>query len=433
MSISYDTSVKSHKMLLEKLFKRGLVSKTDSAIEGILEFFRYAFFEQYPDQSDVEVARSIVDALVECLTSSDYRVVAVSAKILRNYINTYGEIPKDCIPKLIEALDKNVPTSASQIALTMGCIGCSKPDREVVERIGIIPIHDIDGWLCHNCAGGFIRSNNADYLVSHLVKHLNRPISRDRNRKVRWACAIALGEIAYTNPDSVLNALQPLRNIINEKGARDATVFALGCIGYTRPDLIEDYIQQFEKICSGGYTDISIACRSALKKIGMETNCLLNYTINGKKELDATMNIFFERMKQYDGRLVSESIFAIKDLAKKFPDEVVDILNKKIKSSTGFLEQNICLTFDTISKDLHYKMKETIPILVEHFTNRCYGYVSVDSSARTLTRIFKNHPEFIPKDLEDILITFLKYEKRTSVEHHTKLLLDEIRKHHIKT
>ena len=250
---------------------------------------------------------------------------------------------------------------------------------------------------------------------------------------VRRACAVALGEIAYTNPESVSNALQPLRKFIKEERARDGIIFALGCIGYTRPDLVEDFIQPFEKVCAGGYTEISMACRSALKKIGMETNCLINCTLNGKKELGATMNIFFERMKKYNERLVGESIFALRDLAKKFPDEVVNILNNKIKNSTGCLEQNICMTFDIISKELHYKMKETIPILVEHFTNRCYSYISVNSSARTLTRIFKNHPELIPKDLEDILITFLKYEKRASVVHHTKLLLDEIRNRCIDT
>ena len=428
-----DASVRSHKILLEKLFKKGLVPKTESVIEGLSEYFRYTFFEQYPDQSGVEVANSIVSALVDCLKSSDYKVVAVASRVLRDYMNTFGEIPTNCITMLIEALNTNVPTSASEVALTLGCIACSKPDREVVKEIGIIPIHDIDRSLCDNCAGGFMRIKNADYVVSHLIKNLNRPKSRDRNRKVRWACAIAIGEIAYTNPDSVRNALQPLRNSIKEERARDATIFALGCIGYTRPDLVEDFIQAFEKVCAGSYTEISMACRSALKKIGMETNCLLNCTLNGKKELEVTMNIFFERMRKYDGRLVGESISALKDLAKKFPDEVINILNKKINASTGCLEQNICMTFEIISKDLPYKLKETIPTLVERFTNRSYGYMSVNSSARTLTRIFEKYPELVPKELENILITFLKYEKRASVAHHTKLLLDEIRNRCIET
>lgn len=425
--------MRSHKILLEKLFKKGLVPKSESTIEGILEFFRYTFFEQYPDQSGVEVARSIVDALVDCLISSDYKVVAVASRILRDYVNTFEEIPTNCITKLIKALNTNVPTAAYQVALTLGCIGCSKPDREVIKETGIIPLHDIDLPLCHNCAGGFMRIKNADYVVPHLVKHLNRPLSKDRNRKVRWACAIALGEIAYTNPDSVLNALQVLRNIIKEERAKDATIFALGCIGYTRPDLVEDFIQPFEKVCAGGYVEISMACRSALKKIGMETNCLLNYTLNGKKDLDVTMNIFFERMKKYHGRLVSESIYGVRDLARKFPDEVIKILNKKLEGSTGFLNENICLATDLISEEFHYKMRETIPILIEHFRNRSYSYKSQNSSARALTRIFKNHPEFIPEDLEKILIMFLKYEKRDSVVHHAKLLLDEIRNRHIET
>jgi len=129
-----------------------------------------------------------------------------------------------------------------------------------------------------------------------------------------------------------------------------------------------------------------------------------------------------------NGRLVSESIFAVRDLARKFPDEVINILNKKLNASTGFLEHNLCIAVDLISEELHHKMKETIPILVERFTNRCYDYISLESSAKALTRIFRNHPEFIPEDLEQILTTFLKYEKRNSVVYHTKLLLDEIRK-----
>ena len=145
------------------------------------------------------------------------------------------------------------------------------------------------------------------------------------------------------------------------------------------------------------------------------------------------MNIFIERMKEYHGRLVSESIYAVKDLARKFPDEVINILNKKLEVSTGFLNESICTAIDLISEELHYKMRETIPILVEQFRNRSYSYKSLDSSARALARIFKNHPEFIPKDFEKILITFLKYEKRDSVLYYTKLLLDEIRRQSIET
>ena len=413
---------------MEKLFKRGLVPKTESIIEGLSEYFRYTFFEQYPDQSGVEVANSIIGALVDCLNSSDYRVVAVASRVLRDYMNTFGKIPANCITTLVDALNTNVSTSACQVALTLGCVACSKPDRKVIEEIGIIPIHDVDLPLCDNCAGGFMRIENADYVVAHLIKNLNRPKSRDRNRKVRRACAIAIGEIAYTNPDKVIDALQPLRDIINEKGGRDATIFALGCIGYTRPDLVEDLILPFQEVCAGGYTEISMACRSALKKIGMETNCLLNSTLEGRRELKATMNIFFERMKVYNGRLVSESIFAIRDLAREFLDEVIDILNKELNASTGFLEHSLCTAVDLLSEELHCKMRETVPILVGQFTNRRYDYTSLGSCARALTRIFGNHPKFIPEDLERILTTFLKYEKRTSVVYHVKLLLDEIRK-----
>ena len=159
----------------------------------------------------------------------------------------------------------------------------------------------------------------------------------------------------------------------------------------------------------------------------METNSLLNHSLSGKRDLETTVDIFFERMKKYDGRLVGESVFALKDLTIKFPEEVIGILNKKIKVSSGCLEQNICRTYDLISKEQPYKLKETMPILVEHFTNRSYGYISINSSASALIRILKNHPELIPKDLEEILITFLKYEKRDSVIHHAKLLLHEIK------
>ena len=77
----------------------------------------------------------------------------------------------------------------------------------------------------------------------------------------------------------------------------------------------------------------------------------INCTLNGKKELEVTMNIFFGRMKVYNGRLVSESIFAVRDLARKFPDEVINILNKKLNASTGFLEHNLCIAVDLISED----------------------------------------------------------------------------------
>jgi hypothetical protein len=424
--ISYDDSVISHKILFEKLFEKGLVPKTEPVIEGIMEFFRYTFFEQYPDQSGVDVARSMVDALVSVLMSSNYKVVAVASTVLRHYINTFDEIPTNCIQKLVEALDANVPTSASQVALTLGCIACSKPDIGVLKEI-IIPLHDIDFPLCHNCGGSFNRIENADCVVPHLMTHLNRPKSRDRSRKVRRACAIALGEIAYTNPESVLKAMQPLGKFIKEEKASDAIVFALGCIGYTRPDLVEDFVQKFEKASKVYYGNISMASRSAFKKIGMETNALLNSSITGKRDLETTVDIFFERMKKYDGRLVGESVFALKDLAIKFPEEVIDILNKKIKVSSGCLEQNICRTYSLISEYMPYKLKETIPILVEHFTNRSYGYISINSSASALIRILKNQPKLIPHDLEEILITFLKYEKRDSVIHHAKLLLTEIK------
>lgn len=348
---------------------------------------------------------------------------------MRNYINTFGEIPKNFISKLIEALESSkVATSAYQIALTIGCIGCSKPDREVIKEIGVIPLHDIDFSLCHNCSGGFMRIENADELIPTLVKNLNRPKYKDRNRKVRFACAIALGEIAYTNPKSVITTLQLLHNIINEEKGRKAVIFALGCIGYTRPDLIEKYSQQFEKVCNAGYTDISMACRSALKKIGKETNWLLNSTISNKKNLNTTMDIFFERMKKYKGRLVGESIYAIRELARKFPDEVITILNKKLENSTGFLHEGICIVIELISEEFHYKMKDTIPLLIALFENKFgHSYQSLDSSAAALTRIFSNHPELIPEDLEKILTIFMKYEKRNSVIYHTKILLEEIR------
>ena len=425
-----DESVKSHKILLEKLFKRGL-QKSENVIEALSEYFNHIFFEQYPNQSGAEIANSLVTALVECLRSSDYKVVCVASIVLRKYINKFGIIPPNCVSTLIEALNSsevNSATSASQLAFTLGCIGCSKPDTELVKELGIIPIHDIDRTLCHKCSGGFMRIENAKYVVPSLVDHLNRPISRDRSRLIRRACAIALGQIGFTNPTSVSNALPQLRKFIKEEKGMDGIIFALGCIGYTRPDLVDEYIQGFEKISRHYYGTISLASRSALKKIGMETNSLLKTTLAGKSDLETTTNILFERMKKYNGRLVAESIFAIKDLAKKFPDQIVAILNEKLKDSTGCLEQNICMTFELLSKDIPSKLKQTIPLLIEHFTNRCYTYVSINSSANALSRIFRNNPEFVPKDLEDILVTFLRYEKRPSVANHVQLLLDQIRK-----
>lgn len=425
-----DESVKSHKILLEKLFKKCL-PKSENIIEALSEYFYSIFLEQYPDQSGVEVANSLVNALVDCLKSSDYKVVCVASIVLRNYINKFGIVPPNCVSTLIEALNSkglNSATAASQLAFTLGCVACSKPDNEIVKELGIIPIHDVDVGLCHQCSGGFMRIENAESVVPTLVDHLNRPISRDRSRLVRRACAIALGQIAYTNPTCVSNVLPQFHKFIKEEKGRDGIIFTLGCIGYTRQDLVDEYIQDFEKISAHYYGTITLASRSALKKIGMETNSLVKNTLVGKKDLRTTTNILFERMQKYNGRLVGDSIYALEDLAKKFPDQIVSILNEKLKDSTGCLEQNICMTFDILSKDIPSKLKETIPLLIEHFTNKCYGYISVNSSASALSRIFSNNPELVPKDLEDILITFLKYEKRNSVSEHVQLLLDQIRK-----
>ena len=115
--------------------------------------------------------------------------------------------------------------------------------------------------------------------------------------------------------------------------------------------------------------------------------------------------------------------------ARKFPDEVIMILNKKLEDSTGFLHEGICIVIELISEEFHYKMRDTIPLLIDHFENRFgHSYQNLDSSATALTRIFSDHPELIPEDLEKILTIFMKYEKRNSVVFNTKILLDEIRK-----
>ena len=157
---------KSHKKLLEYLFKRGLSSKTDSVIEGLSEFFKYAFLNKHKNQSEFIIIKSLGDALVECLTSSEYKIVAIAYRVLRDYINSTYEIPNGCIQKLIEVLNTNVQTFASEAAFTLACIGCSKPDRNVLRQLSSDLFYAVDGWLCLKCRGGYIRVENAQYVVS---------------------------------------------------------------------------------------------------------------------------------------------------------------------------------------------------------------------------------------------------------------------------
>lgn len=402
---------RSYRNLLDCLFEKGLSPKTDSVLTGFTRFFN----ECHWNSSELSLANSLGNSLVECLTSPNYKIKAVSTVLLKKYINNIYEIPSNCIQRLIEVLDTTVPSSASQEALTLGCVGCTKPSGIVLHQLGIRSADDRDCGPCWKCNGGFFRREHTEDIVSSLISNLNRPISKDRKRKVRWACAIALGEIGYTNPEAVLEALTPLRKILSEKDGVDAVLFALGSIGYTRPDLVEDLMPSIQRVRSSTkyHHFIWFACDIALKKIGMETKCLLDYTLRGQRELDETLAIYFERMKDYEGGLVEESIDAIKELADRFPDKVINCLNQKICTihqnprRGRHLIQNLAITINELSEKFPEKMQETVPLLLEHFINNVYSYRTLNHSAIALKKIFRTHPEFIPNDIIEILNQFL--------------------------
>jgi hypothetical protein len=412
-SIPFEDLVMSHKTLLKKLFMEGLSPKTDVVIKGFSEFFKHEILEICPDESKVEVIKSLVFALIDCLASSDYKEVAVATIILRNYLNSGGEIPTILVPRLIEVLKTNVPTSAIQAALTLGCIGCSKPYQLELSDIGLISIHDLDAGLCHNCLGGFRRNKNAETVIQPLVDNLNRPVSRDRNRGVRWACAIALGEVAYRNSEATTKILQPLRNTIKENAARDAVIFALGCIGYTKPELVEDLIPKLRQVCDSGYNELSMVCRSALKKIGMQTDCLVSHLT--EENLKNTIEIFCERMSKYNAIMANESIFAFGELAKRFPDKTIGTLKEKLETShAGVLDQNLCSALGIIAQELPERRKEIVDILVTNFRYRETSFGVIENTSSVLAEIFSENPELIPPKLERALKSFIKYQKPNS-------------------
>jgi hypothetical protein len=420
----------NYRHLLECLFSNGLI-KSESLIKGLNKFFLDSYFDLMAGRkADFQISRSIGNGLVECLSSDDYKIVEVAAKVLREYINRTGEIPQNSIPALLEALTENVPTSATQVSFTLGCIGCTKPS------IALLPDsmlrRDIDIELCWDCSGGFIRKENSALIVPGLINGLQKPKSKDRSRKVRRACAIALGEIGYTYPESVYGALKPLKNCLKEELGRDGIIFALGSVGYTKPDLIEDLIPKFKFCTQQGYGSDTWACHNALKKIGMQTDSLVNYGLTGKKPLSDIMETLLGRMKVYEGSLASESIFAFSKLASKFPNEVISYLTSKLaklhddSTGSGFLSQNITITMAQLSKEIPGEMEETIPILIQHFIVRDPNYRTMDCTTIALKNIFKANPGLIPQGFVELLNDFLRNERRGSVVDNTKKLLQEV-------
>lgn len=116
--------------LLKHLFCKGLSPRTEAVIEGLSKFFTDSYYARIDDdQSNLAIAKSMGNGLVKCLNSSQYKVVEVAARVLRDYVNSVYEIPPDCIENLIGALNKTVPSSARQAAMTLGCLACSKPTQ----------------------------------------------------------------------------------------------------------------------------------------------------------------------------------------------------------------------------------------------------------------------------------------------------------------
>jgi hypothetical protein len=423
----------NYRNLLECLLAKGLKS-SEALIEGFRCFFIDSYFTAMNGhKDDFQVAKAIAESLVDCLSSENYRVIEVAAKILRDYINCTEEIPANSVSALLDALTKTVPTSAIQVAFTLGCIGCTKP------CLGLLPDssleHDIDMELCWKCSGGFMRTDSTANIVPNLVKGLFRSMSKDKSRKVRRACAIALGEIGYTRPELVSDALKPLRECLKEERGRDGVIFALGSIGYTRPELIEDLIEKIKACSQEGPIRDSWPCHNAMKKIGLDTGCLVNSCIVGKRSLNDTLDIFFSRMKKYEGGLVSQSIFAISELGNRFPQGTISCLNQKLaitqqkSEGTGWLSQNLVITMAKISESLPNEMKATVPLLVNIFIAGSISYRELECSAMALSNIFRAKPEFIPEGLVDVLTTFLQNEGRYSVVTNTKKLMEEVLSH----
>nr|MDO8097728.1 hypothetical protein [Candidatus Njordarchaeota archaeon] len=426
-----------YKKLLESLFDKGLSPSSQSVVDGLSKFFGDSRSEALSRRgtSNISIARSIGDSLVECLDSPSYRVVELSARILRDYVNSIFEIPHGCIKKLIVTLDLTVPSSAKQAALTLGCIACTKPAIDF--RPPSMPLVDyVVMEPCWHCPGGYSRGKYARRVVPALIRNLDRPLSRDRKRVVRRACATALGEIGYAVPSGILAALGPLRESLKERNGMDAAIFALGCVGYSRPDLVGDLIPIFQEFSRISDPFIASACTTALKKIGVEIGCLLDYALKGKRTVSETMGILYEQMKEYESRLVDRSIDVIEALATKYPRETVRCLNHKLDEVhkehkwTGHVDQNVVIAIRKLSRRLSHEMKETVPLLLEHFVKGPFAwYRTLDSSAIALMNIFEEHPEFIPENTEQELNSFLRNEGRGSVVLNTKKLLNVIMKH----
>jgi len=421
--------------LLERLLIFGLSPKSTSTIFGFVDFFREAYDDSISkDETNIHVARDIADSLVECLNSTNYKVVSISAKLLRKYTNSTYEIPEKCFDGLIKALNTSSQIAAREVVYSLGCLSCTKPSRSF-QPPGIRPNFDRDAPLCFNCHGGYDRGENAAKAVPSLITNLDRPKYKDKSRIIRRASAIALGVIGYQKPEAVLEALDPLRMYLQDEKSVDAVVFALGCIGYTRPDLVEDLIPNFVEAQKRANYPLNSACRYAVMKIGMERGSIIRNTIEGKRKLPDTLDLFFKRMMDYDNPLVSDAIFAIQELAKYYPKEIIEILNTRLeeihikRDGSGFLTQNISITLRLLSEDHHHFMKDTVKILLRNFKNGMKKtYRTLDSSARALKNIFEKNPEYIPINALKLLEDFIIEEKRSSVLHNTTELINVIKR-----
>jgi len=97
----------NYKKLLESMFEKGLSPKTESVIEGLSKFFGDSYLEPIGgNESNLSIAKSIGNSLVECLNSPKYKIVEVAARVLRDYINSIYEIPPNCVQSLTSRFQK---------------------------------------------------------------------------------------------------------------------------------------------------------------------------------------------------------------------------------------------------------------------------------------------------------------------------------------
>jgi hypothetical protein len=128
--------------------------------------------------------------------------------------------------------------------------------------------------------------------------------------------------------------------------------------------------------------------------------------------------------------MASESVFAFKDLAKKFPHETIRILKDKLQQTNrGVLDEHICMALDIIAEEFPELRQDIARILLSNFDGRTTSYGVIESSSRALVQIFQKNRELIPEGFENLLVSYLEYKRAGTITESVQYLLREIKKH----